>query len=67
MAILKVIEIMADSSKSWEDAAAKGIVKASKTLKGIKSAYLKEQSVTVGSGGKINSYRVTLKISFEVS
>jgi flavin-binding protein dodecin len=67
MAILKVIEIMADSSKSWEDAAAKGIVKASNTLKVIKSAYLKEQRVTVGSGGKINTYRVTLKISIEVS
>jgi flavin-binding protein dodecin len=51
MAILKVIEIMADSSKSWEEAAAKGSVKASKTLKGIQCAYLSDQSVSVGSGG----------------
>jgi flavin-binding protein dodecin len=66
MAVLKVIEIMSDSSKSWEDAAAKGIAKASKTLKGIKSAYIQDQSVTVGNSGKITSYRVSMKISFEV-
>ena len=65
MAVLKVIEIMSDSSKGWEDATAKGIAKAAKTVKGIKSAYVDSQSVTVTSG-KITSYRVRLKISFEV-
>jgi flavin-binding protein dodecin len=65
MAVLKVIEIMSDSSKSWEDATAKGIAKAAKTLKGIKSAHVQSQSVTV-SGGKITSYRVNLKLSFEI-
>jgi flavin-binding protein dodecin len=65
MAVLKVIEIMCDSSKSWEDATAKGIAKAAKTVKGIKSAYVESQSVTV-SGGKITSYRISLKISFEI-
>ena len=65
MAVLKVIELMSDSSKSWEDATAKGIAKASKTLKGIKSAHVQNQSVTV-SGGKITSYRVNLKLSFEI-
>ncbi len=66
MAVLKVIEIMADSGKGWEDATAKGIAKAAKTLKGIKSAYIQDQSVTVDAKGKINSYRVSLKITFEV-
>ncbi len=66
MSVLKVIEIMSDSSKGWEDATAKGIAKAAKTLKGIKSAYLQDQSVTVDGKGKITSYRVTLKISFEI-
>ena len=65
MAVLKVIEIMSDSSKSWEDATAKGIAKAAKTLKGIKSAHVQNQSVTV-SGGKVTSYRVNLKLSFEI-
>ena len=65
MAVLKVIELMSDSSKSWEDATAKGIAKAAKTLKGIKSAHVQNLSVTV-SGGKVTSYRVNLKLSFEI-
>ncbi len=65
MAVLKVIEIMSDSSKSWEDATAKGVAKAAKTVKGIKSAYVQNQSVTI-SGGKITAYRVNLKLSFEI-
>ncbi len=67
MAVIKVIELMSDSTKSWEDATAKGIAKAAKTLKGIKSAHVQSQSVTVGSGGKITSYRVNLKLSFEIA
>ena len=65
MSVLKVIEILSDSSKSWEDATAKGVAKAAKTLKGLKSAYVVHQSVTI-SGGKIANYRVNLKISFEL-
>jgi flavin-binding protein dodecin len=65
MSVLKVIEIMSDSSKSWEDATAKGVAKAAKTLKGLKSAHVDHQSVTI-SGGKINNYRVTLKVTFEL-
>jgi flavin-binding protein dodecin len=66
MSVLKVIEIMSDSTKSWEDATVKGVAKAHKTLKGIKSAFVQSQSVTVGKDGKVASYRVTLKISFEI-
>ena len=66
MSVLKVIELMSDSTKSWEDATAKGIAKASKTVKGIKSAFVQNQSVTVGKDGKVATYRVTLKISFEI-
>lgn len=65
MAILKVIEIMSNSTKSWEDATAKGVAKASKTVKNIKSAFVQSQSVTVDKG-KVKDYRVTLKLSFEV-
>ena len=65
MSVLKVIEIMANSSKGWEDATAKGVAKAAKTLKGLKSAHIEHQSVTI-SGGKISNYRVTLKIAFEL-
>ena len=66
MSVLKVIEIMSSSTKSWEDAAQSGIKKASKSVKGIKSAWVQDQSVTVIKG-KIVAYRVNLKISFVVN
>jgi len=65
MAVLKVIEIMSGSEKSWEDATAKGIKKASDSLKGIKSAWVKDQSVKVKDGDVVE-YRVNLKITFEL-
>jgi flavin-binding protein dodecin len=65
MAVMKVIEIMADSKKSWEDAAANGIKKASKSVKNIRSAWVQDHSVSVNNG-KVTSYRVTMKITFEV-
>lgn len=65
MAVLKVIEIMSSSKKSWEDATETGIAKASKTLKNILSAWVQDQSVVVDKG-KVKEYRVSLKLSFEV-
>ena len=66
MAILKVIEIMASSNKSWEDAANNAVKEASKTLKNIKSVYLKDQSAHVEKG-KISEFRVTTKITFQLN
>ncbi len=66
MAVLKVVEIMADSDKSWEDAARKGIAKASKSVKHIRSAFVQSQSVTVNKDGNVSGFRVNLKVSFEV-
>ena len=65
MAVLKVIEIMSSSKKSWEDATETGIAKASKTLKNIRSAWVQDQSIVVDKG-KVKEYRVSLKVSFEV-
>ncbi len=65
MAVLKVIEIMASSEKSWEDAAASAVKIAGKTVKEIRSIYIKDMSAVV-SKNKITEYRVTSKISFEV-
>lgn len=65
MAIMKVIEILSESSKSWEDATAKGVAKASSSVNGVKSAFVQSQSVTV-KNGKVDKYRVNLKLSFEV-
>ena len=66
MAVHKVIEIMADSKTGWEDAANAAVKKAAKSVKNIKSVWVKEMNATV-KNGKINSYRVTCKITFEVN
>lgn len=66
MAVLKVIEILASSDKSWEDATNNGVVHTSKTIKNIKSVYVNEQSVTVKNDA-LDQYRVNLKITFEVN
>ena len=62
---MKVIEILSNSSESWEDATAKGIEKASSSVKNIKSAFVQSQSVTV-KDGKVDEYRVNIKLTFEV-
>src|SRR5690606_16412313 len=61
MAVLKVVELLSDSSQSWEDAVKTGVQRASQTLKNVRSAYVKDQSVTV-ENGQITTYRVVLKI-----
>ena len=66
MAILKVIEIMASSSKSWEEAASNAVKEASKTVKNIKSVYIQDQSALVEKG-KIVEFRVNTKITFQVN
>ena len=66
MAIVKVIEILANSSKSWEDATKKAIKKASKSINNIRSAFVQSQSVVV-KNGKVTEFRVNLKVTFEVS
>ena len=65
MAILKVIEVLSSSKKSWEEATATAVEKASKSVDNIKSAYVQSQSVTV-EDGKVDEYRVNVKITFEV-
>ncbi len=61
--MLKVIEILAESDRSWEDAAAKAVEHASKTLHGIKSIYIKNMEATV-EDNKIVKYRINGQISF---
>lgn len=65
MAVLKVIEVLANSSESWEDAANNAVKQASKSIKHIKSIYLQEQSALV-EGDAIVEYRVNVKVTFEV-
>ncbi len=65
MSLLKVIEVLANSDKGWEDAAQNAVDHASKTVKHIRSVNIQNQSATV-KDGKIVQYRVNVKISFEV-
>jgi flavin-binding protein dodecin len=65
MALLKVIEVLAESEKSWEDAAQSAVDQASRTVKDIKSIYIENMEATVKKG-KIKEYRINGKISFLV-
>ena len=65
MAVLKVIEVLASSPVSWEDATASAVKMAAKTVKEIRSVYVQDQSAVVVKN-KITEYRVNVKITFEV-
>jgi len=66
MAILKVIEVLANSKTSWEDATRTAVKRASKSVKNIRSVYVNEQSAVVDAKGKITEFRVNVKITFQV-
>jgi len=65
MSVVKVIEIMSNSAKSWEDAAQQAVTEASKSLHNIKSIYIKDHSATIKEN-KIKEYRITAQLSFEL-
>lgn len=65
MAIAKVIEVIASSTASFEDAVAGGIAKAAETVTGIEGAWVKDTKVVVRDG-KISEWRVILSITFLV-
>ena len=63
MSVAKIIELIATSKDSFEDAIKQGVARASETINGVAGAWVKDQSVEV-SKGKITEYRVTLKVTF---
>ena len=63
--VLKVIEILASSPISWEDAVSNAVAEASKSIRGIKGINVQNMSAVV-EDGKVVSYRVNCKLSFEV-
>ncbi len=65
MAIVKVIEVIAGSEKSFDDAVNNALKEASKSVDNIKSIYVKEMNANV-SNNEIVSYGVNAKVSFEV-
>lgn len=65
MAIVKIIEVISSSEKSFEDAIQNALTEASKTVKNIKSIYVKEMTVNV-ENNQIKTYGVNAKVSFEI-
>jgi flavin-binding protein dodecin len=65
MAIHKVIEVISQSEKSWEDAAQAAVRDAGRTVKNIKSIYVEHLEAVVAKN-RITHYRVNAKITFEV-
>ena len=66
MGVHKVIEVLSQSPKSWEDATQKAVAEAVETVDDIKSAYVKEMLAVV-ENNKVTQYRVNLKVTFEVA
>jgi flavin-binding protein dodecin len=65
MAIVKVVEVIAESKKGWEEAAQEAVEEASKTVRNIKHVYIENMQGIV-EDKKIVKYRVNAKISFLV-
>jgi dodecin len=63
MSVAKVIEIIASSKTSFDDAVRQGVAKATDSLSDVASAWVKDQRVLV-EGGKVIEYRVVMKVTF---
>ena len=63
MSVARVIEISSTSNKSFEDAIQQGLSRANKTLRGVKSAWIKEQTLRV-EGEVITEYQVNMLVTF---
>ena len=63
MAVVNVVELLAESGESWEDAVRQAVAEATKTLRGITSVYVQEFQATV-ENDKVKNFRVNVKVSF---
>jgi flavin-binding protein dodecin len=63
MSVAKVSEISSTSKTSFEDAIQKGLARAHKTIRNIRSLWIKEQHARVANG-KISEYQVNMLITF---
>lgn len=63
MSVARVTEIIASSKKDFEDAIEEGVKRATETLDGVRGAWVEGQKVVI-KDGKIDEYRVTLKVTF---
>ena len=63
MAVVNVVELLAESEESWEDAVRQAVAEATKTLRGITSVYVQEFQATV-ENDQVKNFRVNVKVSF---
>ncbi len=64
MSISRTTEIKSSSKDSFDDAMKKGIIRAQKTLKNVRGAWIENQEVLIDNKGEISEYRVQMKITF---
>jgi len=64
MSVAKITEIKVSSPNSFDDAIKEGIARAHKTLKNVKSAWVKDFEVIVDSKGQIAEYRILMRVTF---
>ena len=65
MSVLKVVEILGNSTESWEDAVQQVVNEASKTIQNIKSVYVQDMQAMI-EDNKIVQYRVNAKVTFAI-
>ena len=63
MAVVNVVELLAESGEGWEDAVRQAVAEATKTLRGITSVYVQECQATV-ENDRVKNFRVNVKVSF---
>ena len=61
--VVKVVELLAESEQSWEDAARQAVQEATKSIRGVRSVYISEFQATV-ENDKVTAFRVNAKVSF---
>jgi flavin-binding protein dodecin len=64
VSVARNTEISATSGDSFEDAIRQGLARATKTLRNVKGAWIKEQYVELDSDGRIAEYKVTMIVTF---
>ena len=65
MSVAKVSELSVTSSKSFQDAIEQGLARANKTLRNVRSAWIKEQQVRVKKG-VITEFQVNMMVTFVI-
>ena len=66
MSIAKVSEISATSKKSFQDAIERGLTRANKTLRNVRSAWIKDQQVRINKDGSIEEYQINMMVTFVI-